>query len=126
MKQRKNGMLFVIVLIFIAGAVCASFDRSPAGPYPSFSDTGDGGKLIRADGEGGVEGYVWSNDLEGYSPASPEEALAIQAQREKEGYTGRYVNLYERDGKTIIGRFHVGEAKDFGVLREIWTNLWFK
>lgn len=74
--------------------------------------------LILAAGENGVVGYVQTADLEGPVPASPEEALAIQEQRKEEGYTGRYIDLFESDGETVIGRFFVqaGAEADTGAL----------
>ena len=74
--------------------------------------------LILATGENGVVGYVRVADLEGAVPASPEEALAIQEQREDDGYTGRYIDLFDLDGETVIGRFFVqaGSETDVGSL----------
>lgn len=85
------------------------FQTRAAGEYPD---------LILATGEDGVVGYVRSEDLEGTAPATPEEALAIQEQHKAEGYSGRYVNLYDSDGETVIGSFFVeaGTTQDTGSL----------
>ena len=69
--------------------------------------------LILATGENGVVGYVRVADLEGAVPASPEEALAIQEQREDDGYTGRNIDLFDLDGETVIGRFFVQAVRSF-------------
>lgn len=64
--------------------------------------------LLLAQGEDGTLGYVRITDLGEPQPATPEEAVALMAEREASGYTGRYINLYAPDGVTVIGRFHVG------------------
>lgn len=81
-------------------------------------EAGEDPDLILATGENGVVGYVRAADLEGAAPASPEEALAIQEQREEDGYTGRYIDLFDVDGKTVIGCFFVqaGSETDVGSL----------
>lgn len=63
--------------------------------------------LMLATGENDVLGYVRVTDLDEPTPSSPEEAYKIQKQRIEEKYTGRYIPLYESDGKTVIGRFLV-------------------
>jgi hypothetical protein len=62
-------------------------------------------ELIRAIGVDGTEGYVLKKDLDGKQPKSPEEAIAIQNSRSP---GGRNIPLYDVDGKTIIGVFHIG------------------
>ncbi len=56
--------------------------------------------LIKAIGVDGAHGYVRAAELNGEEPKTPEEALAQQAKA-----TVREINLYESDGKTIIGKF---------------------
>lgn len=43
--------------------------------------------------------------MDGEQPKTPEEAIAIQNSRSPDG---RDIPLYEKDGKTVIGVFHVG------------------
>ncbi|MFD0679412.1 MULTISPECIES: hypothetical protein [unclassified Paenibacillus] len=61
--------------------------------------------LISAVGVDGTAGYVRKKDLDGEQPKTPEEALAIQKNRP---VGGRDIPLYDVDGKTIIGVFHIG------------------
>lgn len=61
--------------------------------------------LISAFGVNGTLGYVLKKDLYGELPKTPEEALAIQKNRPA---GGRDIPLYDVDGKTIIGVFHIG------------------
>jgi len=65
-------------------------------------------ELIRAIGVDGTTGYVLKKDLDGERPKSPEEAIAIQNSRSP---GGRDIPLYDVDGETVIGVFHVGEGK---------------
>lgn len=62
--------------------------------------------LIKAEGIDGTIGYVRLTELNGEEPKTPEEALAQQAKE-----NGREINLYKSDGKTIIGKFVIGEAR---------------
>ncbi|MEC0231982.1 hypothetical protein [Paenibacillus alba] len=62
-------------------------------------------ELIRAIGVDGIAGYVLKKDLDGELPKSPEEAIAIQNSRSPDG---RDIPLYDVDGETVIGVFHVG------------------
>ncbi|WP_458127093.1 hypothetical protein [Paenibacillus sp. Z3-2] len=63
-------------------------------------------ELISAIGEDGTAGYVLKKDLDGELPRSPEEAIAIQNSRSPDG---RDIPLFDVDGETEIGVFHVGE-----------------
>jgi len=60
--------------------------------------------LIRAVGMDGTVGYLLKKDIDGEQPNTPEEAIAMQNSRPP---GGRNIPLYEVDGKTIIGVFHV-------------------
>lgn len=62
-------------------------------------------ELIPAVGTEGQRGWVYTKDLDGPTPSSPEEALRWQAERIEQG--GRYISLYAEDGATVIGTFHV-------------------
>lgn len=62
-------------------------------------------ELISAIGVDGTAGYVLKKDLDGELPKSPEEAVAIQNSRSP---GGRDIPLYDVDGETVIGVFHVG------------------
>lgn len=61
--------------------------------------------LIRAYGVDGTVGYVLRKDLDGELPKKPEEALAMQKNRPP---GGRDIPLYDADGETVIGVFHIG------------------
>ncbi|OAB43315.1 hypothetical protein [Paenibacillus antarcticus] len=61
--------------------------------------------LIKAYGVDGTNGYVLKKDLDGEMPTTPEEALAQQKSRPA---GGRDIPLYDVDGKTVIGVFHIG------------------
>jgi hypothetical protein len=62
-------------------------------------------ELISAIGVDGTKGYVLKRDIDGEQPKSPEEAIAIQNSRSP---GGREIPLYDVDGETVIGVFHVG------------------
>lgn len=62
-------------------------------------------ELISATSVDGTEGYVLKKDIDGEQPKTPEEALAIQNSRPPGGYD---IPLYDVDGKTVIGVFHIG------------------
>lgn len=61
-----------------------------------------------------VLGYALSGELNAFSPehpeqpSDPEEALAWQEQREKDHPHGWDIPVYESDGITQIGTFHIG------------------
>lgn len=61
-----------------------------------------------------VEGYAWASDLDAFSPdhreqpSNPEEALEWQAERDEKYPAGWDIRVYESDGRTDIGRFHIG------------------
>lgn len=61
-------------------------------------------ELIISIGVDGTEGYVLKKDIDGEQPKSPEEAIAIQNSRSA---GGRDIPLYDLDGETVIGVFHV-------------------
>lgn len=61
--------------------------------------------LIAAYGIDGTQGYVFKKDLNGEMPQTPKEAVEITIQNNKT--EARIIPLYEKDGKTIIGEFHI-------------------
>lgn len=68
--------------------------------------------MIAAIGTNGVKGFVKAEDLEGYQPSNPEEAIAYMEEIEKIESLGikyvRDIPLYSEDGVTVIGEFTVG------------------
>ncbi|MGG3506138.1 hypothetical protein ABES58_11690 [Paenibacillus lautus] len=62
-------------------------------------------ELISAIGVDGTAGYVLKKDLDGEQPKSPQDAIAIQNSRSPDG---RDIPLYDVEGTTVIGVFHVG------------------
>lgn len=62
-------------------------------------------ELISATGVDGTNGYVLKKDLDEEMPKSPEEALKQQKNRP---VGGRDIPLYDQDGTTVIGSFHIG------------------
>lgn len=58
-------------------------------------------------GDNGKEGYCRTIDLMGETPKSPEEAIRIQEERIKNGDTKRIINVYEKDGITVIDTFTI-------------------
>lgn len=63
--------------------------------------------LIRARGEDGTIGYVRSEDLHGEMPKTPEEALELM----RKTPSVRIIPLYAVDGRTVIGTFHITNAR---------------
>jgi len=61
-----------------------------------------------------VEGYAWASELNAFSPdhpelpSNPEEALEWQAERDEQYPSGWDIRIYESDGRTDIGSFHIG------------------
>lgn len=76
--------------------------------------------LILAVGAGGIEGYVYSKDLQEEMPKSPEEAIAIMVAldekmkdaEQEEAVVMRTIPLYAVDGKTVIGKFEITNLKN--------------
>lgn len=62
-------------------------------------------ELISAIGVDGTAGYVLKKDLDGEQPKSPQDAIALQNNRSPDG---RDIPLYDVEGTTVIGVFHVG------------------
>lgn len=65
-------------------------------------------ELISDIGVDGTEGYVLKKDLDVEQPKSPEDAIAIQNSRSPGGPD---IPLYDVEGATVIGVFHVGGKK---------------
>jgi len=63
--------------------------------------------LILAQGVDGTKGYVLNEDLNPELPKTPEEAM----EQMRKYPNGRTIPLYDVDGKTIIGKFHIGKPK---------------
>ena len=61
-----------------------------------------------------VLGYAYASDLNSFSPdhdglpADPEQAVEWQAERDAKYPDGWDIPVYEADGKTVIGTFHIG------------------
>lgn len=66
-----------------------------------------GPDLIKAIGEDGTIGYIRKTEADGPMPKTPQEAIAMQAKQTNP----RYINLYESDGKTIIGKFKISTGR---------------
>lgn len=56
-------------------------------------------------GDNGTEGYVYAYELIGESPASPEEAVAIQKKREESDETSKVIPVYDSEGENVIDTF---------------------
>ncbi len=62
--------------------------------------------LIQAIGEGGTVGYVSKSDLIGKQPKNPEEAIKMNSED-----CEREINLYDSNGKSVIGKFKITKGK---------------
>lgn len=63
--------------------------------------------LVEAIGDGGVQGYVESDDLlPQYTPRSPDEAIAFM-KTDRSGLEVK-IPLYASDGTTVLGTFTIG------------------
>lgn len=121
MKYRRLSLICLLAAFLVvalsANAFADAIDRDTPfgvnengetyGNYFQSMEAGIDPDLIYAQGENGILGYVRASDLEEPLPESPEAALALQAERQASGYTGHYINLYNSDGVTIIGRYWV-------------------
>jgi len=58
--------------------------------------------LMQAVGTNGKVGYVYSSELYGSQPKTPQQAVALDSQGP------RTIPLYASDGKTVIGSFVIG------------------
>lgn len=56
--------------------------------------------LIQATGVGEIDGYIRNSEANGNTPVSPEDAAFFNQKN-----VPYYINLYESDGKTVIGKF---------------------
>jgi hypothetical protein len=65
-------------------------------------DNGAQPDLIAAYATNGRFGYAYAEQLDGYRPTSPADALRWQAEH---GDESRSVPVYESDGETVIGEF---------------------
>jgi len=71
--------------------------------------------LVLAESLDGVEGYVYTSDLNGDLPNSPDELLAITARNQEiwdnapvgQVVIARFIPLYAVDGQTEIGEFPI-------------------
>ena len=82
--------------------------------YGSLMDVDTPGQepdLVKAVGVDGTLGYVKFEDMQGKLPKNPEEAIAMQNKRLKEG--PKTIPLYAVDGKTIIGEFKSSKPEAF-------------
>lgn len=81
------------------------YQVNPSGQtYGKFVDPSVEPDLISAIGIDGKNGYVLSSDLIGSDPATPEEAVKHQMEKEK---GNQRIPLYDKDGKTVIGQFEL-------------------
>ena len=81
------------------------YQVNPSGQtYGKFVDPSVAPDLISAVGINGKNGYVLSSDLIGSDPATPEEAVKHQMEKEK---GNQRIPLYDKDGKTVIGQFEI-------------------
>lgn len=65
-------------------------------------------RMIAAEGLNGKEGYISLEDMGVYeNPSSPEEAIKLQEERIQKYGDYKDINLYEKDGKTVIDTFRV-------------------
>ncbi|OMF36881.1 hypothetical protein BK133_08145 [Paenibacillus sp. FSL H8-0548] len=118
------GLIFAICVVMVAMAFQSKDAKTTTNPsltkapnYPAnengqtYGSAGDAissesePDLISAVGVDGAMGYVLKKDIEGEQPKTPEEALAIQNSRP---LGGSDIPLYDIDGKTVIGVFHIG------------------
>jgi len=65
----------------------------------------EGPDLIKAYTVDGKIGYVRAKDFFGEAPKTPEEALERQANQ-----SVKEINVYESDGRTVIGKFEIKPA----------------
>lgn len=113
----KKYPILVILLGIILGtasfAAISNNDRFPKNErgetYGSIKDLAPNEKgpdLIQAYTVDGKLGYVRAEDFFGEPPKTPDDALKTQAVR-----STREINVYESDGKTVIGKFLLEPAK---------------
>ncbi|MET3544732.1 hypothetical protein ABID47_001326 [Paenibacillus favisporus] len=97
-----------VIGTFHVGAKNMNFPKNKNGQtYGSSADAASPDmepELIRAIGVDGTAGYVLKKDLDGELPKTPEEAIAMQNSRSPDG---RDIPLYDVDGESVIGLFHV-------------------
>jgi hypothetical protein len=131
MRVYPTGIRIVIIgLVFVIGVVAGTMaldsteaktnDNPSTAQVPGFPENKNGQtygssadatspytepNLIKAQGVDGTIGYVLKTDLDGKMPRNPEEALAQQKSRPA---GGRDIPLYDVQGKTVIGVFHIG------------------
>jgi hypothetical protein len=117
-QLKRLALMLLGVTLMILG--CTSHRSAPAGACPPYPRNASGqtygsalcasspsteSDLIKAEGVGGIVGYVRKVDLEEPMAKTPEEALARQRSRAGKART---IPLYAVNGKTVIGIFRVG------------------
>jgi len=60
-------------------------------------------------GDHGIVGYVYTVDMIGKAPSSPEEAMEISKKVDRGDLSHRTLAVYEADGKTVIDTFTMGD-----------------
>lgn len=76
----------------------------------------------------GTVGYVRNKDLTGEVPSNPEEAVAMQIEKENriqgaEGLkVGRTINVYDVNGEIVLGEFFISDGLSRSIRRESNDN----
>lgn len=88
--------------------------------YGSLSDAkslNDAPDLISAVGVDGTSGYIKFTDMFEESPKTPEEAIKQQKQKIAAG--DKFIPLYDKDGKTVIGKFIVKAPNEDDIIYKV-------
>lgn len=111
MKKSSIIVLMLGLLIGTASYAVISNDKFPKnekgetfGSIRDLKPNEKGPELIKAYTIDGKLGYVRAKDFFGETPKNPEEALKMKTDEPKE------INVYESDGKTVIGKFVIKPA----------------
>lgn len=76
----------------------------------------------------GALGYVRNEDLTGEVPSNPEEAVAMQIEKENRIQrarglkTGRTINVYDVNGEIVLGEFFISDGLPRSIRRESNDN----
>lgn len=124
--QISRVLLTVVSLIFAISITCSAIATNTTSTISDMSDTAilttvfeyltnESGETYGSDfkeqpieppdlqlarNEDGIVGYIRTSEIPGATVSNPEEAVRYKS------YSG-YINLYDKDGKTVIGQFFV-------------------
>lgn len=98
----KPGVSWKLVTTYVRAEPTDWGTNANGDTYGVHKDDGSQPDLVAVAATNGRSGYAYADELDGYQPTSPADALRWQ---EEHGNESRSVAVYESDGETVIGEF---------------------